>query len=171
MPPEPSLETVEPGPWRGFPLLQVHSWGNPEGRRHPPRTTSCLSSRAPWSPHLYRVGVGAAECSKLQTCLPSCLRFSASARCAGQGGDHRRAWDANPTPVHGNVRAQEAGWTRDPDGERISPSFRWQISNFQGCIWTRGPQTLQGSPPGAPGTHISLESLELSGDKVGALGF
>ena len=98
MPLESCLETSEPGPQRGRPLLRVHGRGNPEGWQQPPGTTSCLSSRAPWSSHLYRVGAGVAGHSELQRCLPSSLSFSSSARCAGQGGDSRRARDSHPAP-------------------------------------------------------------------------
>ena len=49
---------------------------------------------------------------------------------------------------------------RDPEWERISPSFRWQISHLQGWVWARGPRTVQVGPPRSPGTHISLESQE-----------
>ena len=69
------------------------------------------------------------------------------------GGDRRRAWDAHSQPpVHRNVRAQAAGGTRDPDGERMSPGFRWPISHFQGCVCARGQRTLQVSLPRAPGS-------------------
>ena len=74
-------------------------WEPQGGGSSPPGTTSCLSSRALWSPHLYRAGAGgAAGRSELQTCLPSSLRFSSLARCAGQGGDRRRARDTHPVP-------------------------------------------------------------------------
>ena len=133
MPLEPCLETSALGPWRGRPLLRLHSHGNPEEwQQPPPGITSCLSSRALWSPHLYRVGAGEAGGSELQTCLPSSLRFSSSARCAGQGGDRRRAQDTHPAPSSrepqgsGRWRGQGSLW------ERISPSFWWQISHFQG---------------------------------------
>ena len=98
MSPEPCLETSVLGPWRGCPLRSSTAVGTPRGGSSPPGTTSCLSSRAPWSPHLYRAGAGAAGRSELQTCLPSSLRFSSLARCAGQGGDRRRARDTHPAP-------------------------------------------------------------------------
>ena len=131
--------------------------GTPRGGSRHPRTTSCLSSRVPWSPHLYRVGAGAAGRSELQTGLPSSLRFSASAGCGGQGGDSRRARGTHLPPVHRNLKSWTAGGTRDTDGKRISPSFPWQISHFQGCVWARGPRTLKACPSGCPGTHVSLE--------------
>ena len=123
MPPEPCLETSEPGPWRRRPLLRVHGHGNPEGQCSPPGTTSCLSSRAPWSPHLYRAGPGVAGRSELQTCLPSSLSFSSSARCAGHEGTAGGHGMPTLSPAHENHRARAAGGARDPDGERISPSF------------------------------------------------
>ena len=80
------------------PCCESTAVGTPRDGGSPPGKTSCLSFRAPWSPHLYRVGAGAAGRSELQTCLPSSLSFSFSARCAGQGGDRRRARDAHLAP-------------------------------------------------------------------------
>ena len=81
------------------PCCESMAMGTLRGSGSPPGTTSCLSSRALWSPHLYRAGAGgAAGRSELQTCLPSSLRFSSLARCAGQGGDRRRARDTHPAP-------------------------------------------------------------------------
>ena len=158
-------------------LRWVHGWaapccgstvmGTPRSGSSPPGITSCLSSRALWSPHLYRVGAGEAGGSELQTCLPSSLRFSSSARCAGQGGDRRRAQDTHPAPssrepqVSVRWRGQGSLW------ERISTSFWWQISHFQGWVWAKGPWTMQVCSPGSPGTHISLESQELGGGQGG----
>ena len=84
-----------------------------------------------------------------------------------QGREGITGWHETPIlpPAHGNLKAQTAGGARDPDGERISPSFRWHISHFQGWVWARGPQTLQVSPPRTPGTHISLEPWELGGGR------
>ena len=56
---------------------------------------------------------------------------------------------------------------RDPEWERISPSFRWQISHLQGWVWARGPWTVQVGPPRSPGTHISLESQEVGRGRGG----
>ena len=81
------------------PCCESTAVGTLKGGSRPPGTTSCLSSRALWSPHLYRAGAGgAAGRSELQTCLPSSQSFSSLVRCAGQGGDRRRARDTHPVP-------------------------------------------------------------------------
>ena len=132
MPPEPCLEISLPI-HGGFALLVwIPSHGNPKGRQQLPRGHILLVLKGPVVSSSVQSGGRAAECSELQTCLPSSLRFSALTRCGGQEGDCRRAWDAHLPPVHRKLRAWAAGGTRDPDGERISPSFWWQISHFQG---------------------------------------
>ena len=114
------------------PCCESTAVGNPRGGSRPPGTTSCLSSRAPWSPHLYRAGTGAAGCSELQTCLPSSLSFSSLARCAGQGGDSRRARDTHPAPSSREPQGSGSWRGQGSLFKRISPSFWWQISHFQG---------------------------------------
>ena len=110
------------------PCCESTAVGTLKGGGRPPETTSCLSSRAPWSPHLYSVGAGAAGCSELQTCLPSSLRFSSLARCAGQGGDCRRTQDTHPAPSSREPQGSASWSGQGSFWERISPSFQWQIS-------------------------------------------
>ena len=130
MSPEPCLETSALGPWRGRPCRSSTAVGTPRGGSSPPGTTSCLSSKAPWSLHLYRAG--AAGWPELQTCLLSSLSFSSSSRYARQGGDRMSARDAHPASSSWEPQCLGTGGARDPHGERISPSFWWQISHFQG---------------------------------------
>ena len=131
MPLEPCLQTSEPGPWRGHPCCESMAEGTPRGGGNPPGTTSCLSSRALWSPHLYSAGAGAAGHSELQTCLPSSLSFFSLARCAGQGGDHRRARDTHPGPSSWELQGSDSLRGQGSWWRRISSSFWWQISHFQ----------------------------------------
>ena len=144
MPLEPCLETSVPGPRRGHPLVRVHSCGNPRGSSSPPGKTSCLSFRAPWSSHLYRGGAGVAGHSELQRCLPSSLSFSSSARCAGQGGDGRRARDAHPAPS-----------SREPHG-----SGRWR---GQGSRWGENQPKLSVANLSRPGLSLGQGTLNDAG--------
>ena len=50
---------------KGIERCESTAVGTLKGGSRPPGTTSCLSSRAPWSPHLYRAGTGAAGHSEL----------------------------------------------------------------------------------------------------------
>ena len=97
--------------------------GTPRGGGSPPGTTSCLSSKAPQSPHLYRAGVGAAGRSELQTCLPSSLRFPSSARCGSREGTTGRHGTPSLPPVHGNLRAQAAGGAKEPYRRESAQAF------------------------------------------------
>ena len=127
------------------PCCESTAVGTLKGGGRPPETTSCLSSRAPWSPHLYSVGAGAAGCSELQTCLPSLLCFSALARCAGQGGDCRRARAAYPTSS-----------SREPQG---SGSWRGQGS------WRGEKQpTLLVANLSLPGLSLGQRTLNPAGE-------
>ena len=126
--------------------------GTPRGGSRPPGTTSCLSSR----PHDVLTCTGRRwECLGAQRCRhafhPLCASLPRPV-VEGRRGPQEDTGHPPPPPVHRNVRAQAAGGTRDPDGERMSPGFRWPISHFQGCVCARGQRTLQVSLPRAPGS-------------------
>ena len=146
------------------PCCESTAVGTLKGGSRPPGTTSCLSSRAPWSPHLYRGEDGVVGRSELQTCLPSSLSFSSWDRCAGQGGDHRRARDAQPAPSSWELQRSDSSphlgresaqafsgkslTSRVDSGPEALKPFRWDLPDLLRPICHLSPRKLVGGKVG-----------------------
>ena len=153
------------------PLQWAHGCGNPKRLRHPPGTTSCLTSRAPWSPHLFRAGVGrlgAQSCSHAFHPLCASLPWPDVQGREGTAGGH-----GTPTlpPVHGNHRARAAGGARDPYLRESAQAFGGKSLTSRAESGPRDPEPCRCVLPCLLGPISHLSPRNLVEGKVRALGF